>query len=74
MKPTHQERLFDTDGASGFLNCTSSALVKFRSERRGPPYVKVGRLIRYRHRDLVRWLRSQRVMPETGPRKEADKI
>lgn len=57
--------LLDTNAASAELGCSAAALLKFRSERRGPPYVKVGRLVRYRRRDLIQWVRSQRVTPET---------
>jgi len=61
--------LLDTDGASALLGCSPAALVRFRVERRGPPYVKVGRLIRYRRLDLVRWVRAQRVSPEQTTRR-----
>jgi hypothetical protein len=60
--------LLDTAGASALLGCSPAALVRFRIERRGPPYVKVGRLIRYRRLDLIRWVKSRRVSPEQAPR------
>lgn len=66
MTSTLHGQLLDTGAASALLGCSPSALVKFRTERRGPPYVKVGRLIRYRRRDLVRWVRAQRVLPEAA--------
>ena len=56
-------RLLDTKSAAKLLGCTPAALIKFRAERRGPAYVRVGRLIRYRHADLARWLRSCRIAP-----------
>ena len=68
MTVTLQGQLLNTEAASALLGCTPAALVKFRTERRGPPYVKVGRLIRYRRLDLVRWIRSQRVSPDQAPR------
>ena len=61
-------RLLNTEAASVLLGCTPAALAKFRTERRGPLYVKVGRLIRYRRLDLIRWVKSQRVAPEKAPR------
>lgn len=67
MRPAN--RLLDTDAASALLRCTPAALMKFRTERRGPPYVRVGRLIRYHRRDLLRWINSQRVSPEQSSRK-----
>ncbi len=56
-------RLLDTQAASALLGCSTAALAKFRTERRGPPYVRVGRLIRYRRLDLVRWVKSRLVLP-----------
>lgn len=56
--------LLDTSAAARLLCCTASALTRFRTERRGPPYIRVGRLVRYRRIDLVRWLESHRVLPE----------
>lgn len=57
--------LLDTGEAAKLLGCTPAALIKFRTERRGPPFVRVGKLVRYRRADLSRWLRSSRVMPKT---------
>ena len=65
---TLQDRLLDTNLAARILGCAPSALTKFRRQRRGPPYVRVGKLIRYRRIDLVRWLKSQRVSPERRER------
>ena len=69
MRTKFKGGLLDTVGASAFLGCSSGALVRFRVERRGPPYIRVGRLIRYRRRDLLRWINSQRVSPEQSQRK-----
>jgi len=68
MAKIPRNNLLDTEAASAELGCSAAALLKFRSERRGPPYVKVGRLVRYRRRDLVRWVRAQRVLPEQTTR------
>jgi hypothetical protein len=37
---------------SGILKCTVAALRRWRRERRGPRFVKLGRLIRYSQTDL----------------------
>jgi hypothetical protein len=66
-------RLLDTQAASALLGCSAAALAKFRTERRGPPYVLVGRLVRYRPLDLVRWIKSQRVLPEQTPSGEGNR-
>jgi predicted DNA-binding transcriptional regulator AlpA len=61
---SRSNRLLDTDATAHLLGCSPAALTKFRTQRRGPPYVRVGRLIRYRRVDLTRWLKSRRVLPE----------
>jgi hypothetical protein len=38
--------------AAAVLNCTPSALRRFRREKRGPRYAKIGRLIRYALSDV----------------------
>lgn len=73
MEAKIREHLFDTDGAATFLTCSAAALVKFRSERRGPPYIRVGKLIRYRPADLVRWVRSQRIAPSQAGKEGVSK-
>jgi len=74
MSNQFQSRLLDTEAAATLLGCSPAALVKFRSERRGPAYIRVGRLIRYRKLDLVRWLKSRRVSPEARARAQASGI
>lgn len=73
MQTKFKGGLLDTAGASALLGCSPGALVRFRVERRGPPYVRVGRLIRYRRIDLVRWVKSQRVAPKQEPQPDKAK-
>ena len=40
------------------LRCTKAALRKWRRQRRGPRFVRVGRLIRYRLADVEEFLES----------------
>jgi hypothetical protein len=54
--------LFTINQAATFLNCTPAALERWRRERRGPAYLKIGRLVRYTRRDLVTWLSSKRIL------------
>lgn len=43
--------------AGEFLGVPESALAQWRSQRRGPPYIKLeGRLVRYRLSDLETYL------------------
>lgn len=37
---------------SKVLQCTKAALRRWRRERRGPKFVRLGRLVRYRETDL----------------------
>jgi predicted DNA-binding transcriptional regulator AlpA len=67
-------RLLDTDESAKLLGCSPAALTKFRTQRRGPPFVRVGRLIRYRPLDLIRWVKSRRVLPEQAHSNEANQI
>jgi predicted DNA-binding transcriptional regulator AlpA len=56
-----EERLVDTREAATFVGCTRAALALWRKQRRGPSYVRVGRLVRYRPADLNSWVQSRRV-------------
>jgi hypothetical protein len=59
--------LLTVNQAAAFLSCTPAALERWRRERRGPPYLKIGRLVRYTKRDLVTWLRSKRIFSADVP-------
>jgi hypothetical protein len=50
--------------AAAFLKCTPAGLARYRYERRGPPFVRVGkRVVRYRLDELVSWMESHKVSP-----------
>jgi excisionase family DNA binding protein len=55
------DELLTDHEAAQLLKCSRAALVRFRQERRGPPFVKVGKLVRYSQSDLKTWLDSERV-------------
>jgi hypothetical protein len=40
------------------IQVSLAALRKWRVERRGPPFVKVGPLVRYRADDLIAWIEA----------------
>ena len=40
------------------MQVSLAALRKWRVERRGPPFVKVGSLVRYRADDLAEWMEA----------------
>lgn len=46
-----------------YLGLTVSALAHWRVHRKGPPYSKQGKVIRYRSADLENWLSESIVSP-----------
>jgi predicted DNA-binding transcriptional regulator AlpA len=53
------ERLLTAKDAGKLLRLSESWLAKARMRGDGPPYVKLGRVIRYREGALLQWLRSR---------------
>jgi excisionase family DNA binding protein len=54
--PNDPDALVTEDAAARFLNVSPRTLQAWRMEKRGPAFVRVGRSIRYRRRDLVEWI------------------
>jgi excisionase family DNA binding protein len=62
---THSELLLTPKEAAEFLGIPLGTLAQWRSQRRGPPYIKLeDRLVRYRRSDLEEYLAGHLV--ETG--------
>jgi predicted DNA-binding transcriptional regulator AlpA len=53
------ERLLFPQDAANFLGISLSWLAKSRMTGDGPPYLKIGRSIRYSDAALVQWLKSR---------------
>jgi hypothetical protein len=51
----------DTKGASIYLSVSQRSLEYWRSVQKGPPYTKVGRVIRYSVTALEAWMRAEEV-------------
>lgn len=49
--------------AADFLALSVKTLRTWRTRRQGPDFVKAGRAVRYRRRDLVAWLDRSTVRP-----------
>jgi hypothetical protein len=49
-------KLMTEDEVSKALNVSIAALRRWRLEQRGPVFIKVGSLVRYRPEDLELWL------------------
>lgn len=60
------DRTIDTREAAQFLGCTEKTLRVWTSQRR-VPFVKVGRLTRFRLGDLERWLEERAIPAERRP-------
>ena len=52
------ERLLTPGEAANFLRLSQSWLAKARMRGDGPPYVKIGRSVRYAEGALVQWMKS----------------
>lgn len=63
--PTGLDVLLTPVQASSTLGLAIQTLADLRYKGRGPQFVKVGRLVRYRLRDLEAWLDS-RTFTHTG--------
>ncbi len=53
------------------LHVSLAALRRWRLERRGPQFIKVGSLVRYRPEELEQWLTAQPVGGTSEPRRPA---
>lgn len=62
----NQQKLLDTAEVTDLFGLTNAYLRKLRSLRKGPKYVKIGRMIRYRMQDVQEWL--DKVIVEVKPK------
>lgn len=56
----HEHRLLTSDEAARLLRLRPATLRAWRCRGTGPPYHKVGDLVRYSRCDLYEWLAGQR--------------
>jgi predicted DNA-binding transcriptional regulator AlpA len=54
-----QQRLLTPNDAANLLRLSPSWLAKARMRGDGPPYVKLGRSVRYDESALAEWMRSR---------------
>ena len=59
------ESLLDESEAAKFLAISVRTLQAWRTRGFGPPFVRLGRAIRYRLKDLIEWVKSKRCLPKT---------
>lgn len=62
-----QRNLFDTEQAADYLGVTPRTLEVWRCvKRHAIPYIKVGRLVKYRQADLDAWLESRTISDDAA--------
>ncbi len=54
--PERLDTLRDSKETAAYLGINYFTLARWRSEGKGPAFVRVGRQIRYREGDLIAWL------------------
>lgn len=61
--------LLSQDAVAELLGVTVRTVERWREEGSGPPFVKIGRGVRYDERDLIAWLaeRRHRSTSESNP-------
>lgn len=59
--PTHISRFIDERQLCADLGISSVTATKWRARAEGPPFIKVGRLVRYRRADVDAWLASRTI-------------
>jgi predicted DNA-binding transcriptional regulator AlpA len=58
------ESLLNEAEAAKFLAVSVRTLQAWRTRDSGPPFVRLGRAIRYRLKDLIEWVRSNTCLPK----------
>jgi predicted DNA-binding transcriptional regulator AlpA len=60
MKINTQQRLLNEHEVADSCSISVLTLRKWRSQKRGPQYVKIGALVRYRPDDVDSWIFAQK--------------
>jgi Helix-turn-helix domain len=59
--PIESEVLLREQDAADLLSLSVRTLQSWRIRMAGPPFVQVGRAIRYRRRDLIAWIEANTI-------------
>jgi excisionase family DNA binding protein len=62
-KASESDLLLTEVQAAELLNLSVRTLQAWRSQGRGPRFVRAGRAVRYRLADLIKWINEQTVSP-----------
>jgi len=67
QRPSREtESLLSEIHAAELLGVSSRTLQAWRSRNEGPPFVRMGRAVRYRRQDLLAWIEQNTVAPRSG--------
>ena len=66
--PEEPQENLTTSEAAEYLKLASITLQVWRTNKKGPPYVRAGSRVLYRRVDLQRWMESNTVEPGTEGR------
>jgi hypothetical protein len=58
LEKTPPDKLFDTEKAAEILDTKPHTLKTWRHKKRGPKFVNLGALVRYRAADLLSFIRQ----------------
>ncbi|MFC6214622.1 helix-turn-helix domain-containing protein [Fodinicurvata halophila] len=61
VDPAYLDSAITEQGAAALLGAEVPTLRRWRQVGDGPPFLRIGRLVRYRRADLVSWMRSCRM-------------
>lgn len=59
MHGSETDQLLTVEDVAGFIKRSVGSLNKDRLKSTGPPFVKLGRLVRYRKSALIEWLEQR---------------
>ena len=59
--PSHEQRLWLTEEAAEFARVSTRTLQRKRAEGEGPPFIRLGRFVRYLPADVRQWVEQNRV-------------
>jgi len=63
-QPFQPDEYYSPDDVSDKGFAAKQTLAKWRHEKKGPAYIKSGSRVLYGGKDLIDWLKAQRVEPE----------
>ena len=64
--PGFYDQLLSTKDAASFLDYPIETLAYWRGNGQGPPFLRYGKRVRYRRRDLIAWIEAHTVRPGEG--------